>query len=64
MNTNHDLHTAYARLFAHAPEILEMLETLCAGLEWNIDSNVLMNESDTEALASARALIAKVKGDT
>ena len=40
------------------PALLEMLETLCDGLEWNIDNTVLMNESDSEALASARAVIA------
>lgn len=45
-------------------ELLEMLETLCAGLEWNIENHpTVMNEADAEALDLARALIARVKGD-
>ena len=62
MNLNAENHAAYARLFAYAPKCLEMLETLCGGLEWNIDNNILMNESDCEALTAARALIAEIKG--
>jgi len=40
------------------PELLDMLEMLCDGIEWNIDNSVLMNESDSEALATARTVIA------
>lgn len=62
MNMSSELHTTYARLFAHAPELLEMVETLADGLEWNLESLDVMGESEHEALVSARALIAKVKG--
>lgn len=46
-------------------ELLEMIEMLCAGLEWNIEQHpTVMNESDNEALAEARALVAKVRTAT
>jgi hypothetical protein len=47
----------------YTQELLEMLEILADGLEWNIDNIIGMNESDSEALVAARALIAKVKGE-
>lgn len=42
--------------------LLDMLETLCNGLEWNIENHPeIMNESDAEALAQARALLKRVQ---
>ncbi|WP_368647918.1 hypothetical protein [Castellaniella ginsengisoli] len=41
-------------------DLLDMLDTLCAGLEWNIENHpAIMNESDSEALAEARALMSR-----
>lgn len=43
-------------------DLLEMLETLCNGLEWNIQNHpTVMNESDGEALTAARTLITRVR---
>ena len=54
-----------ARLMAAAPDLLEALETLCTGLEWNIENHpTIMNESDSQALAEARAAIAKATGES
>jgi len=62
-NTDLDQAMADARLSTHAPDMLGMIETLCNGLEWHIENNpTVMNESDAEALAEARDLLAKVKG--
>lgn len=64
MNMTSELHGVYARLFARSPELLEMLEKLCNGLEWNIENHpTVMSEVDCEALLEARALIAKVRGE-
>jgi hypothetical protein len=53
---------ANATLIAVAPELLEMLETPCDGLAWNIENHPdIMTESDSEALVAARALIAKAR---
>jgi hypothetical protein len=55
---------ANARLMAAAPELYEALEMLCNGLEWNIENHpTVMNESDREALALARAALAKARGE-
>ena len=56
----------YAERITHAlnaaPDLLETIEMLCDGLEWNIESRPLvMNESDCEALATARAVIAEYR---
>jgi hypothetical protein len=49
---------------AAAPELYEALEMLCNGLEWNIENHpTVMNESDREALALARAALAKARGE-
>jgi hypothetical protein len=54
---------ANARLIAAAPDLLDALEMLCIGLEWNIDNHpTVMNEADHEALANARAVIARATG--
>lgn len=38
--------------------LVEMLETLCNGLAWNIENHPdVMNETDAEALAEARAML-------
>lgn len=43
-------------------ELHGMVETLCNGLAWNIESHpTIMNESDAEALVEARALLLRVK---
>ena len=43
--------------------LLDMLETLCTGLEWNIENHPdVMNESDSEALHAARALLGRYQG--
>jgi len=53
------------RLIATAPDLLEALKTLAAGLEWNIDNHpTVMNESDAEALEMAKEVIAKATGET
>lgn len=40
--------------------LIDMIETLCNGLEWNIENHpTIMNESDAEALEEARALLAR-----
>ncbi len=49
---------------AQTIELLEMIEMLCAGLEWNIENHpVVMNEADNEALTEARALVARVRAN-
>jgi len=42
-------------------ELLDMVEMLADGLQWNLESLDVMGESDREALTEARALIARVK---
>ncbi|MGB3290989.1 MAG: hypothetical protein WBA83_17080 [Burkholderiaceae bacterium] len=58
-----DVHEAYSRGKAEALKaqpLIDMLETLCTGLEWNIENHPeAMNEADVEALANARALLAR-----
>lgn len=64
MNMSNGQHARYARLFAYAPELLEMLETMCDGLAWNIENHpTVLNQSDDEMIAEARALIAKARGE-
>lgn len=42
-----------------APALLETLEMLADGLEWNIQNHpAVMDESDSEALETARAVVA------
>jgi hypothetical protein len=42
--------------------LVGMLQTLCNGIEWNIENHpTVMNESDSEALAEARAMIAELE---
>ena len=41
-------------------EALDMIDTLCTGLEWNIEHHpTVMNGADEEALDTARKLLAK-----
>ena len=41
-------------------ELIEMLDTLCNGIAWNIEHHPdVMNESDNEALRAARSLLEK-----
>lgn len=43
-------------------ELIDMLETLCNGLEWNIENHPdIMNESDCETIAEARALLSRAQ---
>lgn len=43
-------------------ELLDMLDTLCNGIAWNIEHHPdVMNESDSEALQSARLLLEKLR---
>lgn len=43
-------------------DLLDMLQVLCNGLEWNIESHpTVMGECDSEALNNARRLIASVR---
>lgn len=64
MNMANERHAIYARLFAYAPELLDMVATLADGLEWNIEQHPdAMGQADDEALAAARALIAQIKGE-
>src|SRR5688572_23856146 len=52
MNMNNESHAVYARLFAYAPELLDMLETMCNGLAWNIENHpTVLNQSDDEMIA-------------
>ena len=59
-----DMGEALAAIVNAVPALFEMLKTLSDGLEWNIENNpTVMNESDNEALAEARALIVSLSGD-
>ena len=61
-----DLTAQDARTLSAAPEILEALEATLAGLEaWvEIADDDDKRDSDNEAIAMARAAIAKAKGTT
>lgn len=64
MNMQNERHAVYARLFAYAPELLDMVVMLADGLEWNIENHPeAMGQSDDEALAAARELIAKIEAE-
>jgi hypothetical protein len=65
MNMSSELHAAYARLFRYSPEMLEMIDTLCNGIEWLIENHpTIMGQADDEAVMEARELIARVKGES
>lgn len=47
---------ALGHLYAAAPKLLAMLQTLITGLEWNIENHpTVMNQSDDEALVNSLA---------
>lgn len=61
----HEGQHLHATLLVHAPDMLAQLETLAAGLQWNIEAHPeVMTGADDEALADTLELIKKAKGQS
>lgn len=64
INQSHERAAGDARLIVRAPELFDTVDTLCNGIEWLIENHpTIMGEADNEAVAAARALLARIRGE-